>query len=181
MRDYTQFFFTTDDTPFGYTAIAMNYFFETADECDQFVAANPISPGGGLLSKTAPIWFRLDKNLFLQYVRSSGLTNLGTATNPVILNGKQMVYFESPRRFGVNSFEEKSARTLPGDTAASRSDFSGAAGLLTFVNRLPAYAELLRREGRVRDAGIVLFIYNSIIAGTLSITDGLAQLRANHL
>ena len=119
MRDYQQYFFTTDDTPFAYSVIAMNYFFQTRDACDNFIADNPVSPGGGKLSATLPIWFRLDKAITLGYINAAALTNLGTADSPIFSGSKQMIYFESPRKFGVNSLEEKRASVGAGDSGAS--------------------------------------------------------------
>jgi hypothetical protein len=181
MRDYQQYFFTTDDTPFGYTAIAQNYFFETQDQCDNFIAANPVSPGGGLLSKTMPVWFRLDKAITLGYINAAALTNLGTATSPIFSGAKQMIYFESPRKFGVNSFEEKRTSAGPGDSSAKKGDFTGAGGLLAFINNLPAYAAALQLQGRTRDAGIVLFAYNQVKTLKWTVTEALAYLTQNNL
>jgi hypothetical protein len=72
-------------------------------------------------------------------------------------------------------------RATPGPVHRKPADFSGAAGLIEFLNNLPAFAEILKREGRVRDAGIVLFAYRQTIAGKMSITEMLQYLRDNRI
>jgi hypothetical protein len=179
MRDYAQFFFTADDTPYATTAVVQNYFFATRDECDAFVAANDPSPGGGKLSATMPIWFRYDRDILLGYMNAAFLTNLGTPSAPVFSGDKQMIYFESPRSFGVNSFVEKRESPGPGDSGAAKSNVSGAGALLAFANSLLTTEQLLRKAGDSRSAGIVRFAYDRILDQTFSITQAIIYLEKN--
>jgi hypothetical protein len=182
MRDYAQYFFTGDSVPYvGPNRVYLYYFFATKAACDQFVIDNPVSPGGGVLSPTAPIWFRLDKTMLLQWIAGAAPVNLGTATSPIFSGKKQMIYFESPRKIGVNSFVEKRVKAGPGDSSAQESDFSGADGLITFLNSLPALADQLEADGQVRQAGIVRYAYNQVIANKWTITEMLAYLRDNRI
>jgi len=178
MRDYCQYFFTTDDTPFGFTAIAQHYFFKTQAECDAFVAANPVSPGGGTLSATAPIWFRFDAAIALGYINAAALTNLGTPESPIFSGSKQMIYFDSPRKFGVNSFEEKRASAGPGDTSAAKGNFAGAQTLVdSFIGIMKTLIKSANSKGDKRTAGIVQDLLNKFLNGQESITAILDELR----
>ncbi len=177
MRDYIRVFYTVDDSPFFSLASTSHYFFTTPEECDTYIANNPISPGGGTLSPTAPVYFRLNQEKFCQWLNSSYVQNLGP---DMLSSGKQMVFLESPRKLGVNSYTEKK-QGVSGSQSAAKGDFSGAGGLLQFVLGLPNLAIQLKQEGRVRDAGIVTFVYNQIISGKISVTDGLAILRENRI
>jgi hypothetical protein len=104
------------------------------------------------------------------------LTNPETACFRVSVNPKQ-----SLRYTGWKDSAGVSRKPAPTDKKGAKGDFGGAGGLLAFVHSLPAYALLLRREGRARDAGIVQEVYNEIIAGKISVTDGLSILRQNGL
>lgn len=66
------------------------------------------------------------------------------------------------RGLGTNSSVEKAG--------FKKADFSGAGALLEDLAALPALAAQLVRQGRFRDAGIVLFQYREVIAGRISIT-----------
>jgi hypothetical protein len=66
-------------------------------------------------------------------------------------------------------------------TTSASGDFSGASGLLAFVIAMPTLAAQLKKEGRVRDAGIVTFLYNQILAQKISVTDALKVLRDNSI
>lgn len=95
---------------------------------------------------------------------------------PMLVNPKT-----SPRYTGWKDSAGEVHNAPPSDKKGARSDFSGAGGLITFLHNLPAYALLLKSEGRTREAGIVTFVYNQILAGAISITEGLKILRDNFL
>jgi hypothetical protein len=173
MRDYTQHFYSVDSMPIGPFGFQTHYFFDTMEECQAFVDSFAgSSPGGGTLTAPAPVWWRWSKKFMSGWLNNAFVQNLDPGGG---------AYLESPRKFGINSAVEKTVSVPAGGFTAKKSDFSGAAGLLTFVNNLPAYAEVLRREGRTRDAGIVLFVYRQIITLAISVTDGLQILRDNNL
>jgi hypothetical protein len=125
-----------------------------------------------------PIWFRFDAAIALGYINAAALTNLGTPSSPVFSGDKQMIYCESPRKFGVNSFEEKK-ESNPGDTGAAKSNVSGAGALLAFANSLLTTEQLLRKAGDARSAGIVRFAYDRILDQTFSITQAIVYLEKN--
>jgi hypothetical protein len=180
MRDYVQLFYTVDDTPVGPNFYFTSYyFFETQEECDSFVSAYPISPGGGLLSATMPVWFRWNKKVINSWVNSSNVQNLGPT--PIAGEKGQNIYLESPRKFGINSATEKRVPVPSDQFTAKRSDFTGAQGLVTFIDSLPALAAILKKEGRVRDAGIVTYAYNQVISQKWSVTTALDYLRKNRI
>jgi hypothetical protein len=173
MRDYTQHFYCVDSNPIGPFGFQSHYFFDTMEEAQSFFDSFAgSSPGGGTLTAPMPVWWRWNKKFMTGWLNSAFVQNLDPAGG---------AYIESPRKFGINSAAEKRVSVPRGDFTAKKSDFSGAGGLITFVNSLPAYAAILKREGRARDAGIVLFVYNQIISQQLSITDGLKILRDNNL
>lgn len=180
MRDYVQFFATQDSQPWIPTVVTQFYFFSTQDQAQKFVDSNPVSPGGGTLGAVFPIWFRLNKDIALGYINNANITNIGTATSPVLDGqGKQMIWLsESPRRFGVNSVEEKKEAS---PASAKTGSTAGAGTLLTVLDLLLQLVDTLKAEGRLRDAGIVQYAYDRVIDGTFSITQALDYLRANNL
>jgi hypothetical protein len=181
MRDYIQQFYTQDSMPVFQFVTSTFYFFNTAAECDSYVASYAgSSPGGGTLTPTAPIWFRMDKKIINSWLNSMGVQNLGPAV--VAGDEKQIVFTESPRKFGVNSYQEKRVPVSNAQIGvAKKSDFSGAQGLITFLNNLPMLAAQLKKDGKVREAGIVLFAYNQVISDKWSITTMLQYLRDNRI
>jgi hypothetical protein len=88
---------------------------------------------------------------------------------------------KTPRYHGWTDSAGVVRKPPPSDLKLKRGDFSGVPGLFTFLQNLPAYAQILKREGRLRDAGIVLELYNQVIDGRQSLTDALAILRQNGL
>jgi hypothetical protein len=117
-------------------------------------------------------WFELNKENFdgiIEHVAAGQYWNNGVDVGPISTenprNKKDWPSNDGPRNVGK----------------VSRRDFSGVKGLFDFLVAMPAYAEILRKEGRLRDAGIVLEVYRQIIDGRQSITDGLAILRQNGL
>lgn len=160
--------------PYGpQTVFTTFWFFDTLQQCQAFYDSYPgSSPGGGVLTLPAPVWRRTDKSFLTTRLNSEYVQQLDKAGG---------WYLESPRKFGVNSASERRVSVPSGDFTAKELDFSGAAGLVQFINNLPAYARVLRKERRFRDAGIVLFAYDQVISQKWSITEALAYLRENRL
>ncbi len=128
------------------------------------------------------LFFLLDKDAFMVIAHAFDENFVSDAVAnqppfyPVLVNPKT-----SPRYTGWKDPDGVTRKAAPSDKKGARGDFSGAQGLIDFVNNLPAYAAILKREGRLRDSGIVLEVYNEIIAQKISVTEGLAILRQNGL
>lgn len=182
MRDYVQLFYTKDSQPWLPTVVTQFYFFESAEKCQAFVDANPVSPGGGTLSAVQPIWFRLNKDIVLGYINQANVTNIGDGGTPVLDGtGKQMIWLgESPRNEGINSRDELMAGKSSAATA-KKGNFSGAQGLVDALAGLLIYVQALKSQGRLRDAGIVQFAYDQVTSGKWSITQAFDYLRENNL
>ena len=142
--------------------------------------------------ETFPAWFLFDKenvvkmmtaisDFFFDQCLLDPLANFAPIEPSKQLLGATLT--ESPRKKGWTDSDGNKRAPTPSDKGVKGvgGDFSGVQGLIDVLNVLPAYAESLRRQGRKRDAGIVLDVYNRIIAGTLSIPDGLQILRDNNL
>jgi hypothetical protein len=88
---------------------------------------------------------------------------------------------KTPRYDGWTDSAGVARKPPPSDLKLKRTDFSGVPGLFTFIQNMPVYAEILRSEGRPRDAGIVLELYRQVVGGRQTLTDALAILRENGL
>jgi hypothetical protein len=180
MRDYTQHFYTVDDMPFVFFNAQSHYFFNSPEECQAFIDSFAgSSPGGGTLTPVASAWFRWNKNLCNIFLNSSYVQNVG----PNINQGekRQNIYLESPRSFGVNSVDERTAAGAGAGQSAKKSDFSGANTLFQAFLALTGYAAALQAEGRTRDAGIVLYAIAQVNSQKWSITQAFQYLRDNNL
>jgi hypothetical protein len=87
----------------------------------------------------------------------------------------------SPRYTGWKDPAGVERKPAPSDQKLKKGDFSGAAGLVQALEGLVLYADMLRSEGRLRDAGIVKSAYDSVINGSISITEAFDLLRRNGL
>ena len=66
-------------------------------------------------------------------------------------------------------------------TTLEEADFSGAPGLLEALAALPEFAAQLTKQGKLRQAGIVMYAYAQVIRHTWSITEAFAYLRDNRI
>ncbi len=157
--------------PFFTLASLSHYFFNTAEECDSYIAANPVSPGGGTLSPTAPVWFRFNKAILNSYLNSSFIQNIG----PNTINNVQLAYIESPRNQGVNSKVEskgfRSSQTgnviLPDAIAQEIIFLQGLAAKL-----LKSRSQTDRKVGEV-----ILFNLNQTFQGLITFTQALINIQ----
>src|SRR6266576_2453430 len=98
MRDYVQSFYCEESMPYFITGVVSKYFFQTPEEAQSFFDNNPVSPGGGTLSPPQPLWWRINKDIFVKFMNSSFIQNFDA------IGG---AYLESPRGQGINSAVER--------------------------------------------------------------------------
>lgn len=103
------------------------------------------------------------------------ISNVGVPQNQQII---QMLN-ETPRYKGWTDQAGEKHAAPPADKKGFKQDFAGASGLFSAFQNLPLLAEKLRKEGRVRDAGIVLYAYNQVVAGLWTITHAIAYISEN--
>jgi hypothetical protein len=176
MRDYIQQFYTQDSMPVFQFVSAAFYFFNTAEECDSYINSwGGSSPGGGTLTPTAPVWFRVDKKILNAWLNSMGVQNLGP--NVIAGDNKQVAFMESPRKFGVNSFKEKRVSTTTEQGTAKKSDFGGAATLVeNFLALMQSLIATYTKKGDKRTVGILQDILKRFLGGEVSITEALVEM-----
>ena len=110
------------------------------------------------------------------YANSVGLPVDGNQTWPMLVNPDK-----SPRYTGWKDPAGEVHKPPPTDKKGSKSDFSGAAGLVQAFLALEAYALVLKQSGRARDAGIVQFAIDQVNKNVWSITEAFDYLRKNGL
>lgn len=135
-----------------------------------------------LWTDASTVYWLLDKDNFI-FIWKTLVSFFGPhifLDNPqifsVLINPKQ-----SPRYTGWKDLDGVARMAPPSDKHGAKGNFSGAGTLVQAFLLLPAYADQLRKDGRVRDAGIVMYAYNQVLSRAWSITKALDYLRANNL
>jgi len=177
MRDYMKFWSALETNVSGLADFPQ--FFMTLNEQDAQDTASGMTPLFGGEIVTAPFSLRLKGHGDVFSVAGNLNSLIKDPSSPFV---SPLINFNFNERGGCPfRYDGTNSRTEKSDFKATVGDFSGAQGLITFVTSLPAYAAVLRREKRIRDAGIVLFVYNQIIDNKITVTDGLKILRDNGL
>jgi hypothetical protein len=100
-------------------------------------------------------------------------------TNAIIAPDQQLLRVqvnESPRNTGWTDSDGVKRAAAPTDKGKT-STFAGAGGLIDAFLALEAYAQSLKDEGRIRDAGIVQSAIDEVLAQEWSITEAFDFLR----
>jgi len=169
MRDYVKFFFAAESPPDPISDFPQFFVCMTEEDATNTAAGmTPVFSGQIITGKFA---LRLKDRTDIFSV----IANLNTVFK--VSNAQISFNFDGPRGGseyrgeGVNSVVEKT-----GAKSLKTADFSGAQGLLDALAALPALAAQLTKQGRLRDANIVLGEYNLVIAGKISITEAFDKL-----
>jgi hypothetical protein len=95
---------------------------------------------------------------------------------PMLVNPK-----ETPRKTGWTDPAGVKRSPPPSEKKLTleEADFSGVPGLLEAIAALPELAAQLTKQGKLRDAGIVLYAYNQVINNNWTITEAIDYLDKN--
>jgi len=85
----------------------------------------------------------------------------------------------SPRYTGWTNLQGERHNPPPSDRKGVKFNFGGAANLLANFLKLPEVIASLKKQGRLRDAGIVQFAYDEVLRGKMSITEAFAYIDKN--
>jgi hypothetical protein len=190
VRNYTKFFCALvwrDDVPGG--AAAAMYFADTVENAQ--VALDgfnqpPFDAPPYHLQPVFPIYFQLNKANMADIVNAASSLwfvgpDLFKDTNYYLLSDSPRDTWDSSNPNFHDLGDESSSGFKSKLGQGTKPSLSGAGTLLAVLNALPAFAAQLKKNGRVRDAGIVMYAYNQVISGVWSITTALIYLDDNRI